>query len=451
MLLSSVYVITCRATTLRELAVVAARVVSSCRLRKDWLVVAHSFVDGPYVRSSIAFAGTAPAVRQAVAAVTAHALGFEKITDAEAESGTAHPTLGAVDHIAVHNLAAADGLGRAELRPAGDSAAATVARDVAADLAARFELPVYLYGEAHPEGLRLRDLRRRLRYFKTGSLSTAAGSSSSASGSGSVSGSGCGAAATLSAADTAAAAAPFPCRPDYGPLHPHPTKGVLCIGAVPPVYNYNIAIHVTCSEDEDRRGTLEGKALAPGHAATDSASSTSGLAAAGLAACRHIARAVAERTGGLPAVEALALPYAVPFADAAAATTACAELACSTSASPGSVYASASGPSLSAPAPAAVIEVACNLLDIAKTPPAAVLARVKELVDQFNSQAASTAAVTTPSEASGLARLPIRLSLGADYTIGVTAAQAIAALQRAEEDEAAALAPLQAWLEARDD
>lgn len=91
-------------------------------------------------------------------------------------------------------------------------------------------------------------------------------------------------------------------HPDYGPSTPQEAAGVACVGAVPWVVNYNVL-----------------------------------LATRDLAAATRIAKAVSTRGGGLPAVEAMALPHAEGT------------------------------------------EVACNLLDADTSPPAAVQQRVEAL------------------------------------------------------------------------
>lgn len=432
--------------------------------------MAHAFIDVPYVRSSIAFAGAAAAVRQAVAAISEFAFRMDDVSLLSvSRSATAHPTLGLVDHIALHDLPVCLAEGRAETRQSEDSIAAAIAKDLAADLAMRFALPAYLYGDAHPHGRRLRDLRRQLRYFKTGSLASACSSTELTAREA--------VAPHITAPDITTGAAgmaesPDGSAPDYGPLQPHPSKGLLCIGSVPPIYNYNIAVHVHALSSGMRSAETGGAGTTSNPTSTlnDAAASAAAAAAAGLTACRRIARGVAERTGGLPAVEALALPYALPPAESPESAGHASSVPPSTTAT---TAAAEGGAALSAPVPpAAVIEIACNLLDVAATPPAAVLERVRELVGAFNAAAGTAgadryhgyhgavAAAGASCEAAAAASLAlaaspstprIRLSVGTDYTIGVTAEQAMAALQRAREDEAAAFGPLRVWLEARDE
>lgn len=72
----------------------------------------------------------------------------------ELHSG-AHPRLGVVDDIVFHPL------GRASL-----DEAAWLAKAVAADIGNRFQVPVYLYGAAHPTGKALDTIRRELGYYR---------------------------------------------------------------------------------------------------------------------------------------------------------------------------------------------------------------------------------------------------------------------------------------------
>ncbi|XP_040956922.1 glutamate formimidoyltransferase-like [Gossypium hirsutum] len=72
----------------------------------------------------------------------------------EQHSGT-HPRLGVVDDIVLHPLA------RASL-----DEAAWLTKAVTTDIGNRFQVPVFLYGAAHPTGKALDSIRRELGYYR---------------------------------------------------------------------------------------------------------------------------------------------------------------------------------------------------------------------------------------------------------------------------------------------
>ncbi|XP_020540073.1 glutamate formimidoyltransferase isoform X2 [Jatropha curcas] len=149
----------------------------------------------------------------------------------------AHPRLGVVDEIAFHPLA------RASL-----DEAAWLAKAVAADIGSRCQVPVFLYAAAHPTGKALDTIRRELGYYRPNSMGTQwAGWTMSE---------------ILSE------------KPDEGPQHVSPTKGVTMIGACSWVALYNVP--VMCND---------------------------------VSIVRRIARMVSARGGGLPTVQALALVH----------------------------------------------------------------------------------------------------------------------------------------------
>ncbi|CAL1406686.1 unnamed protein product [Linum trigynum] len=154
----------------------------------------------------------------------------------EQHSGT-HPRLGVVDEIVFHPL------GRASL-----DEAACLSKGLAADIAARFQVPVFLFGAAHPTGKALDTIRRELGYYRpnfTGSQWA-----------------GWTMPETLSE------------NPDEGPAHVSRTRGIAMIGARQWVGLYNIPI-----------------------VSTD------------VSAARKIARMVSARGGGLPTVQTLGLVH----------------------------------------------------------------------------------------------------------------------------------------------
>ena len=148
--------------------------------------------DETHNRSVITFAGSAePVVRAAIAAV-GRAL---ELIDMERHSG-AHPRIGAVDVIPFVPL------GTTRIEECVD-----LARRFGEQIAARFDLPVYLYGEAA-----LRPERRRLANVRRGqyeALKEEIGTN--------------------------------PLRaPDYGPARLHPRGGAVAVGARKPLIAFNI-------------------------------------------------------------------------------------------------------------------------------------------------------------------------------------------------------------------
>ncbi|KXZ48167.1 hypothetical protein GPECTOR_30g263 [Gonium pectorale] len=168
-----------------------------------------------------------------------------------------------------------------------DSAAAAGAEREAAAAAAAAQdsaaagLPVYLYGFAHGGRRTLADVRRQLGYFRS-----------------SPDGGWQGGLDRLTQAPDLSH-----CPPDMGPLEAPPRAGVLTVGAVPWVVNFNMP-----------------------------------LKGVGLDLARQLARALTERGGGLPAVEAMALQHQD-----------------------------------------STVEVACNLLDVSVSSEHAVAARMEVL------------------------------------------------------------------------
>lgn len=189
-------------------------------------------------------------------------------------------------HHASHpRLGAVDHVSCHALAGAPAAAAAKLARSVAAQLGGpTHQVPTYLYGDASPAGATLADVRRDLGFFDGETSGRWAGS---------------------------AAGGGLARQPDHGPGAADDRQGVACVGATPWVVNYNVLLRSRGREPEQDA----------------------------LRAARAVARATSARGGGLPLVQAMALPHADG------------------------------------------IEVACNLLDAGVTPPADVLARVRELAE----------------------------------------------------------------------
>ncbi|MGZ8475480.1 MAG: glutamate formimidoyltransferase [Candidatus Limnocylindria bacterium] len=156
------------------------------------VVLLDHTADPAHNRSVVTFAGTPDAVSAGAEEGMRTALG---LIDLRTHSGV-HPRIGAVDVVPFVPLDATP------MREAVD-----VARALAERVAARFDLPVYLYGEAA-----LRPDRRTLANVRRGqyeALRTAIGSD--------------------------------PARtPDFGPARLHPSGGAVAVGARKPLIAFNI-------------------------------------------------------------------------------------------------------------------------------------------------------------------------------------------------------------------
>jgi glutamate formiminotransferase len=170
-----------------ERLAVAVRTTPGARL------LDHS-ADPAHNRSVYTLAGDVPAVAAAVLALFDEAV---TAIDLRTHRGE-HPRLGAVDVVPFVPL---DGTTMQEC--------VALARQVGADVAARFGIPVYLYEEAAA-----RPGRRRLEEIRRGGFE--------------------GLAARMAAAEW---------EPDFGPRSPHPTAGAAVIGARAPLIAYNINLN----------------------------------------------------------------------------------------------------------------------------------------------------------------------------------------------------------------
>lgn len=154
-------------------------------------VLDHS-ADAVHNRSVVTFAGAADAVSKAAEEGVRAAL---ELIDLRGHTG-AHPRIGAVDVVPFVPL---------DTTPMSE--AVDVARAFAERIATRFEIPVYLYGEAavRPDRRRLADVRRG----QYEALRTAIGSDPKRT-------------------------------PDFGPPRLHPTGGAVAVGARRPLIAFNI-------------------------------------------------------------------------------------------------------------------------------------------------------------------------------------------------------------------
>ncbi len=158
----------------------------------DGVTVLDHSRDETHNRSVVTFAGNAEPVVRAATAAVGRAL---ELIDMEQHSG-AHPRIGAVDVIPFVPL------GTTRIEECVD-----LARRFGEQIAQRFELPVYLYGEAA-----LRPERRRLANVRRGQYEGLRDAISS---------------------DPARA-------PDYGPVRLHPKGGAVAVGARKPLIAFNI-------------------------------------------------------------------------------------------------------------------------------------------------------------------------------------------------------------------
>ena len=147
--------------------------------------------DASHNRTVYTFAGEPAAVRAAVLALFGAAI---PAIDLRSHSGE-HPRLGAVD---VTPFVPIEGATMADC--------VALAKDVAAEVAKRFQLPVYLYEEAASS-----PARRNLEDIRRGEFE--------------------GLAARMQQADW---------KPDFGPAAPHTTAGASVIGARMPLIAYNV-------------------------------------------------------------------------------------------------------------------------------------------------------------------------------------------------------------------
>ena len=147
--------------------------------------------DPAHNRSVLTMAGDAGPLKAAVISLVAAAL---RHIDLRTHAGE-HPRLGAVDVVPFIPI---EGVTMAEC--------VTLARDTAAEVSSRFEIPVFLYEEAAAT-----PARRNLEDVRRGEFE--------------------GLAAKMASPDWA---------PDFGPARPHPTAGAVVIGARMPLIAYNI-------------------------------------------------------------------------------------------------------------------------------------------------------------------------------------------------------------------
>ena len=235
------------------------------------------------------------------AAATALAERALSLVDLRDHAAT-HPRCGVVDHISCHAVGDADA-----------SVAVSLARGIGARVGDRLGLPVLLYGAASAKGAGLADLRRRHGYFRE-----TAGTGSGWSGAHVVAG------GTVDA--------------EYGPRDVPPESGIVMVGATPWVCNYNVPVGATPREARAAAHASAEKTAGAANEEDTREDTTSRAVREG----RRIARRLSERGGGLPSVQAMALPHGEDERGV-------------------------------------VVEIACNLLDETRTGPKAVQAEIARL------------------------------------------------------------------------
>ncbi len=209
------------------------------------VALVNIFRDAEYNRTGFTLAGAS--VDDVRASVLQVAEASLQQLDLRTHEAT-HPRVGAVDHVSCHAL-------RGERLDAAD-----LARGIGEGLAS-FGVPVKLYGDASSDGVGLADVRRSCGYF--------------------------------SGARTGAWAGKFAFEEgafvfDFGPDSFTEQWGFAMVGAVPWVCNYNVPIQFRSEQAVVDLAERKKQTLAIGHA---------------------VAKRVSARGGGLPQVQAMALPH----------------------------------------------------------------------------------------------------------------------------------------------
>ena len=175
-----------------------AEVIDACTvaIRQGGARLLDVSADAVHHRAVYTFTGDADTLESAVLSLFDRAIA---LIDLRRHRG-AHPRLGAVDVVPF-----------VPLRDATMADAVALARRVAAEVARRHDLPVFLYEQAA-----LRPERRRLEDIRRGGFEALA--------------------AKLARPEW---------RPDFGPNRPHPTAGASVIGARPLLIAYNVNLDTT--------------------------------------------------------------------------------------------------------------------------------------------------------------------------------------------------------------
>eukprot|EP01041_Mallomonas_annulata_P005432 gene5432-10896_t len=158
---------------------------------KDNCILAHYFQDSTYNRTSFYLLGP----KNVDVALDLCSEAISSI-DFSAHSGT-HPTLGVVDHVCFFPL------GTATLSDAKNSALS-----FSSQLSTRHNIPIFLYGEASINKIKLKEIRKSLGYFDN----------------------------TFNSQKSLIT----PIPPDIGPNAINDKIGISCVGAIPFVQNFNM-------------------------------------------------------------------------------------------------------------------------------------------------------------------------------------------------------------------
>ena len=207
-----------------------------------------------------------------------------------------HPRCGVVDHISCHVVGNAD-----------ISVAVSLAHGIGAHIGDRLSVPVLLYGAASATDTGLADLRRRHGYFHE------------TAGTGGWSGAHVVHDGLVNAA--------------YGPKRVPPKSGIVMIGATPWVCNYNVPVGAVPRHDSEKTNGEDGE--------------DQDITSRAVRAGRRLAKRLSERGGGLPGVQAMALPHGEDERGV-------------------------------------IVEIACNLLDERRSGPGAVQAEIARLCAEEN-------------------------------------------------------------------
>ena len=210
-----------------------------------YVCLLHTFVDSKYHRTGFTLASHDP--HHLSHALTQLSLAAIRNIDLRKHLAL-HPRLGSADHISIHPLMSPHNDIKLGLKEAAECA-------LSVGHGLKTACPVYFYGSAHQQGRRLAEIRRSLGYFKPNLTSPDMQLKQ-----------------WLGSEPSSSSLSHFP--PDMGQLTADEITGVVTIGAVPLILNYNVP-----------------------------------LLGSDMTIARLVARSVSERGGGLRGVESMALNH----------------------------------------------------------------------------------------------------------------------------------------------
>lgn len=220
----------------------------ACASGEGGVILLNSFVDQVYDRSSFSFGGSLPLVAKVVTVFVEAVFNEVALTPRLArDTGAEHPALGVVDHVSLHPLL------QTPLIDVGSQA-----QELGRAISSVNAIPLYLYGAARPDFRSLSEIRRASNYFASNRRQLER-SNDPANGDDGLG---------------------LRLVPDIGAEYEIGQRGVMTLGAVQPVLNFNIRLACAPGRDDEYRPML-----------------------------RRVARRLSARGGGLAGVEALALPY----------------------------------------------------------------------------------------------------------------------------------------------